>query len=426
MDCKKAETFLVEYLYQELSASKTVEVEAHLKTCDGCSKLLLHWKEIHEGFQQTTGTPAAPPFLKQRILNSARKELERKPTFSERAVLWLKPALIIPAVFVAVLVLFLYPMNKKMAGVPTDKAIPQKAPAPPAMAEELHRDSFVKMKTKAEADEIQGGRKGDLATETPYPSDKPEPSTTVPSLAKDSESGYQEGYAAENRQMQAKLQQNAQEEEAKKVAKENNAPAGGMVAPSAPVMAQPQATEPPPAEVSPSSSMDDQKNEYAASPAPQQMAEQQLKANEKPAEKTGNANDANYNYDQAQSNMRQDRIMTAQKFAKQAVDLDTNKELAARFYNDGVIYQKNKEFTKAIAQYKAITNNYPSYDALNDVLFRLGECYAAIGKIDDAQMIFRQLLKSNPNSTVLREKLANVEKQRKETEELRSLGYVQK
>ena len=37
-----------------------------------------------------------------------------------------------------------------------------------------------------------------------------------------------------------------------------------------------------------------------------------------------------------------------------------------------------KEFTKAIFQYKMVTNNYPTYGSLNDVLFRLGECYAAI------------------------------------------------
>src|SRR5262245_58751324 len=108
MNCKKVETLLVEYLYQELSAKKTLEIEKHLQACDRCPKTLESWRAIHGGFQNSD-YPEASPLLKQKILTAARQELVRKPSIMERFSFVWKPALVLPVIIVGLLALFLVP-----------------------------------------------------------------------------------------------------------------------------------------------------------------------------------------------------------------------------------------------------------------------------------------------------------------------------
>src|SRR5262245_41790891 len=68
MDCNKAEKLLVEYLYQELSPEKTLEMEKHLEVCDACSKTLENWRAIHRGYQRSEEPPQPAPYMRQRIL----------------------------------------------------------------------------------------------------------------------------------------------------------------------------------------------------------------------------------------------------------------------------------------------------------------------------------------------------------------------
>ena len=105
MDCNRAEKLLVEYVYQELSAKATVKLEKHLHLCDRCSKTLENWQAIHRGFQKSTGETAVPPYLKQRILVSAKEELQLKPTFSEMFVSFLRPAMVAPVIIFGLIAL---------------------------------------------------------------------------------------------------------------------------------------------------------------------------------------------------------------------------------------------------------------------------------------------------------------------------------
>src|SRR5262249_31938134 len=113
MNCKKAETLLVEYLYEELSAQKTLELERHLQSCDQCSATLESWRAIHNGYQKMEDLPAPSPFLKQRIVAAAEEELARKPSFATRLFAVLRPAIAIPVILVALLALWPLWMEKK-------------------------------------------------------------------------------------------------------------------------------------------------------------------------------------------------------------------------------------------------------------------------------------------------------------------------
>src|SRR5215467_8724027 len=102
MNCKKAEKFLIDYVYRELSAKKTVEVEKHLSVCDNCAKTVESWRAIHQGFLRASEeAPAASPYLKQKLLIAAREELDREPSYAERFMVLLKPAVLLPILIFA-------------------------------------------------------------------------------------------------------------------------------------------------------------------------------------------------------------------------------------------------------------------------------------------------------------------------------------
>ena len=114
MDCKKAEKLLVEYLYQELSPRHTVDLERHLEVCDACTSMLENWRAIHRGYQKIIEEAPAAPYLSQRILAAAKEELKRKPSFSEKFVAILRPALILPVlIFALIATLMLYRTEDK-------------------------------------------------------------------------------------------------------------------------------------------------------------------------------------------------------------------------------------------------------------------------------------------------------------------------
>ena len=150
MDCHKAEKLLVEYLYQELSPEKTLEVEKHLETCDACAKTLHNWRGIHRGFQRSNDVPQPAPFLKTRILAAAREEVVRKPALSERILSWVKPALILPILVFGLLVLLFFPATsnwkwQKLEGSCTGRTGSVACRSAPQKTAELDKESLDKL-----------------------------------------------------------------------------------------------------------------------------------------------------------------------------------------------------------------------------------------------------------------------------------------
>lgn len=415
MDCKKAETFLVEYLYEELSASKTVELESHLKGCDGCTRLLDNWKAIHQGYQESMETPQAPPFLRQRILSQAKAEMERPPSISDRIFAFLRPALLVP---VAVVVLFalLFFHEQKQAPEMAETRQSAAPVAKPAVLDQTtpSKDSYLKLESKSKASEMTDDVRRKEADKDALKSlgyiESGRDAENEPLAKKEAVVG---GKNLEYDKVQeAKLNQQLPAEQA-----------GGGMAASAPQPANvtaPKSAGSASEEIQPSAPP-------AAEPSlapPVALRSPAAAADEK--QKTDQQDSPVYNFQQAQENFRQDQVKEGARFAKRAVDVDTNKDLATDWYNAGLQYQTQKEYAKAIYQYKLVVNNYQAYQKLNDVLFKLGECYAAIGKTEDAEMIFRQLLKSNPTDKVLKARLSEIENQARQKEELRSLGDADK
>lgn len=415
MDCKKAETFLVEYLYEELPASKTVELEAHLKGCNGCTRLLDNWKAIHQGYQESMESPQAPPFLRQRILSHAKAEMERPPSISDRIFAFLRPALLVPVAVVALFALLFLRESKS----PNMAEVSQTAPvAKPAVLDQTtaRKDAFLKTESKAKASEMTDDlrkREADkdslksLGYVQPGRDEENEP------LAKKESIEGGKNFEFDNAQEKAKLQQEPPAEQV----------GGGMAA--SPAAQQPASVFTPKPAGSAPEEVEKQSEAPAVptSPQPAVMLRNQAAASDE-KQKGDQQDSPAYNFQQAQENFRQNQIKTGARYAQQAVDVDSNKELAADFYNAGLQYQTQKEYAKAIVQYKFVVNNYQAYQKLNDVLYKLGECYAAIGKTEDAEMIFRQLLKSNPTDKALKARLSEVENQARQKEELRSLGYT--
>jgi TolA-binding protein len=408
MDCKKAETFLVEYLYEELSASKTVELESHLKACDGCTRLLDNWKAIHQGYQESMEAPQTPPFLRQRILSHAKAEMERPPSIADTIFAFLRPALLVPVAVVALFALLFFNQSAKK----TEMA--QAPVAQPAVLDQTtpSKDSFLKTESKVKASEVTDDeRKRETDRDALKPLGYIEPgrkAANEPLAKKESIEGGKNG-EFEKLQDEAKQEPPAEQAGGGMAASAPQQPASVFTSKSAGSMAEETQTPAPPAT-------------EPASPPLVALRNQAKVTDEK--QKGDQLDSPVYNFQQAQENFRQDQNKKGMRFAQIAVDVDSNKKLAADFYNAGLQYQTKKEYAKAIVQYNFVVNNYQAYQKLNDVLFKLGECYAAIGKLEDAEMIFRQLLKSNPTDKVLKARLSEIENQARQKEELRSLGYV--
>src|ERR1041385_4622334 len=106
MDCKKAEKFLVEYFYRELSPKRTVEMEHHLQNCDKCAQTLESWGAIHRAFHRTAEEPQASGVIKQKLMAAAREELGRKASFSDKMAAFLRPAMVLPVLLLTVVAIY--------------------------------------------------------------------------------------------------------------------------------------------------------------------------------------------------------------------------------------------------------------------------------------------------------------------------------
>jgi tetratricopeptide (TPR) repeat protein len=398
MDCNRSEKLLVEYVYQELSAKATLKLEKHLQLCDRCSKTLENWQAIHRGFQKSTGEALVPPYLKQRILVSAKEELQRKPTFGEMFVSFLRPAMVAPVIIfglIALLVTWQKEARKtEMAEVKASVGTEQEA-------------SDLRLRKMPPAAPQQN------ATKTP--------SGEGSSLSKDLENdGKSDQPAREDfaRQKTDKLEQGAvgglQDQTLKRPESQNEA-------------AKPAEREfygNLPAKVSDEKKMAKlkesgaKKQEELASAAP---------AAAPPAPSVQDAEEApqgDSEFQQAQYWFKNNQLNQGKIVAEQAISRDKNKSLATQFHQAGIDYQKSNEPQQAIVQYNLVLKNYPEYPDSPDVLLRLGDSYTQIGEYDKAISAYAHLQNFGEYRSVAAEKLKDVQARRKAQEQLKSLGYV--
>jgi TolA-binding protein len=404
MDCKKAEKRLVEYLYQELSPKYTVDLEKHLQVCDKCTQTLENWRAIHRGYQKTTDEAPAVPYLRQRILSAAKEELQRKPSFSERFFLVLKPALILPVIlFGLIATLMLYQTKPKQMSQAPVHAVPEQ---PSVSSSSLDLD-----KTKAPKREMyKAESKPDTySNEREKPVDK-ETEEKLRSLgyigtgsekrdrlaAADEKAGAKDNRNKEYRQdapasrtegLEPQKELAPQEQNASK--NETGQAAGGAIAPSTP----------------PAS-------------APAQVQQLEAKKMAKVAEPT---------FEEAQNYFRNNNLNDGKVVAEQVIQNDKSQgraDFAVQFHEAGKRYQEHKEPEQAIVQYNLVLNNYPGYSGSPDVLLRLAESYEQIGDYDQALKVYQQLSQYPAMKNTAVRRIGDMQKKQKTRDQLKSLGYT--
>jgi len=78
---------------------------------------------------------------------------------------------------------------------------------------------------------------------------------------------------------------------------------------------------------------------------------------------------------------------------------DCRQSLARAEFLAGFFYQRTRQaYHAAIARYQAILNEYPDYDELDEVLFRLGECLGLAGRPAEALPYLGRLIEEFPKS----------------------------
>ncbi len=393
MDCKKAEKLLVEYLYQELSPKHTVDLEKHLEVCDVCSHTLENWRAIHRGYQKTNEEPPTVPYLKQRILTAAKEELQRKPSFSERFFLILKPALILPVIlFGLIATLMLYTnQGMKMAQAPERAIVDQ----PSARQSSVDLDKTTDLKRK----EYSGSKAERERNERADLQPEKETSEKLRGLGYvgEGQSSEADQFADDenNRSKDApkkagEYEQGAPisqpEEQRKEVLNKESGEVAGAVAPAAPAAMRP------PAEA-----------KKIASTEPQPS------------------------FEEAQLYFRSNNLPQGKVVAEQAIQNDKNQgraDLALQFHEAGRRYQASKEPEQAIVQYNLVLNNYPEYTDSPDVLLRLAESYEQIGQYDQALKAYQQLARYPKMKGTADQRIGDMQKKQKTRDQLRSLGYT--
>ena len=413
MDCNKAEKLLVEYLYQELSPEKTLLVEKHLEACDACAKTLHNWRGIHRGFQRSNDVPQPAPFLKTRILAAAKQELGRKTPLMERILVFLKPAVLMPILIFAVLIVWFLPMKHmqmseiRPASTPAEtssKTILQKPTAPPAApAKEQPAPSI----TKAEAEKLKAlgyinGGKSNESVESRLDQPKNDESNTA-QPADQLAGGRTENYDRERDQQQVAPQYKEEAAKEPSAAIEYEAPGAERAKLQTPVETK-------------TGSLDD-KRAAAGAPAPAAMQNGQL-SKAAPAGKDAD------NFIVAQQYFQKGDLSNGKKVADELIRNDKSQSRAADFDQTGRAYQARGATQLAILQYNLLLNNYPGYPQSSDVLLRLGECYEQIGEYDKASTTYRQLQQVSTTRELATEKLRTLSKKKQVQEQLRSLGYV--
>ena len=400
MNCKKAEKLLVEYLYQELSPSQTVAIEKHLQSCENCAKTLESWRAIHGGFQNSD-YPEVSPYLKQKILTAARQELTRKPTFMERFSFLLKPSFVLPVMIFGLLALFYIPFraNRNTEIVMASK--PQPSPAVSQMTEaQPNKQEVDRLESRTNSERSDGGYREKTKEEALTKSK--DSKLRDSSVAQRQPEDYEKAAAAKEAGSLNGFNQASQENENKKSMTAASPPAEIAQASPAP----PPASEPPQAE---GGQKYDEKNAVGGMLA---YKSQSIENNA-------------VTFQRAQMQIKNNELSKGRETAQQAIDQDKGGSLASQFHQAGVQYQKEHENDKAILQFNLLMKNYPDYPQRADVLLRLGDSYRELGRYDEAQKTYEQLLALQPSNKTAAQRLMLLNKRKQSEEQLRSLGYVE-
>ena len=379
MNCKKAEEYLVEYLYQELPAKKTLEIEKHLRDCAVCAKTLESWRAIHRGYQRSAEEPQVAPYFKQKILAAAEDELLRTPSWSDRLLFGLKIATVPIAIFL-VLIVFNETRNHTANIAMKNDGNVQQAPA-------------VVSETGARQQE----------------------ETKAPVQAKQQLQDYRdrrESYANNDKLNTAPQDFEKRLKDEKESAKKetNSLERSDMDQPAA----SPPASEPAPQQ--------EEQSYGAAKPDQREIAQapaEQKGATISPVSKSKIA-DAQWTL--AQTNLENNNVKEAQKNYQEAISQDSYKALASELHQNGIIYQNKGEYAKAILQYNLVQTNYRDYPEMDDLLLRLGDSYAAVGQFDKAVKAYRQV--SPGQQKTAQQRIQQLQKKREAQEQLKTLGYV--
>jgi tetratricopeptide (TPR) repeat protein len=375
MNCKKAEEYLVDYLYQELSANKTLEIEKHLRSCAHCTKTLESWRAIHRGYHRTAEEPQVAPYLKQKILIAAEEELARPASWKERLILGLKIATVPLAIFV--LLLFLNPANKK----DEIASVRQKPAAPQTVQEEKPQVAKEPLPNSVPERKQDINQNADKRRDQDVFADKV-------SAPKDAEKLKKDVYREEA----------GEKENAARMASGRmyNEPAAAAPAPSAPPQAEQQSL---------------------------QGKTEEMDYRQKAAQVSSDMKNADESFQEAQMNLDQNNVKVAQEKYQEAISLDNGKSLANELHQSGKQYQSQGEYAKAILQYKLVQTNYHNYADMDDVLLRLGDSYAEIGQFDKALQTYKQI-RSQAQQKVAIDRIRQLQKKQEAQEQLRTLGYV--
>ena len=83
---------------------------------------------------------------------------------------------------------------------------------------------------------------------------------------------------------------------------------------------------------------------------------------------------------------------------------DCRQTLARSHHLVGAFYQRGRQaWRSAISRYQTIVNNYPDYEKLDEILFRLSQCLGAAGRYAEALPLLGRLEKEYPASPYLPE-----------------------
>ncbi len=364
MNCKKAEEHLVEYLYQELSAGKTLQIEKHLKTCRSCARTLENWRAIHRGYQQSSEDSQVSPFLKQRILAAAEEELRRSPSWSER-IFWGVKILAVPvALFVILLVLNIEWQNS------TDVAMTKQQAEPSPAVSESKAESPKPVSSVPDTKLYDRPRRDDT--------DKPR-----------EESGYRQQIL----------------EKGKDIAAETESKKQYAASPSAPPLEQPAASEP----------------EQLGAAVGGKTAEVDEII---PQQKTRMAFNQTVGdqFNESQVQLQKNDVKRAKEIADSAISNDPNRSLASQFHQYGVNYQNQGEYGKAILNFQLVQSNYRDYRYIDDVLLGLGDSFAEVGEFDKAEQAYKQM--STAKQSISQDRIRRLTRKKEAQEQLKSLGYV--
>lgn len=400
MNCKKAETLLVEYLYQELSAKKTLEIEKHLQTCDRCPKTLESWRAIHGGFQNSD-YPEASPFLKQKILAAARQELARKPSFLERFSFVIKPAFVLPVMVLGLAALLFLPLQEKKADFamapPSKQSVSvAKNSAKKLDSSESEQDRLRSPGYLSDIDQARKLEERDELNRTDVSKDREK-------VLGDKADGMEQGKVAAG--LESQRQNEPKEQEGQFSALEEK-PAS-----SAPV---------------PEDSIQQSTNKTKAQePTQQQPAPPEYKESAVAQAYPGLTAKTEVSFERAQMLFKNNDLANGKDVAEQAIVEDKKRSLASQFHQAGIEYQHEKENDKAILQYSLLLKNYPDYARKADVLLRLGDSYRELGQYVEAQKAYQELLALQPSNKTAAERLMLLNKRKQAEEQLRSLGYVE-